>query len=75
MQNGQRNKSMKMTKTLATLKRIAEKTNISQALLAKRMRVTEATISRWFSGDRSPSIQNIEKMAEALDCRVIITLK
>ena len=62
-----------MTETVKKLKRISEIKNVSQANLARRMRVTEVSVSRWFSGTRTPTIENIEKMADALDCKIIVT--
>ena len=62
-----------MTETVEKLKRISEIKNVSQANLARRMKVTEVSVSRWFSGTRTPTIENIEKMADALDCKILVT--
>lgn len=40
----------------------------SQAQLADKLGVTEATISRWESGDRSPSWITARRLARALGC-------
>ena len=63
-----------MTETVKQLKRIAEIQGVSQANLARRMKTTETSVSRWFNGVRTPTIENIEKMADALDCRILVTL-
>lgn len=39
---------------------------IQQNELAKRSGLTEASISRYFSDERTPSLRNAEKMAKAL---------
>ena len=62
-----------MTETVKKLKRISEIKGVSQANLARRMSVTETSISRWFNGTRTPTIENIEKMADALDCKILVT--
>lgn len=41
--------------------------NMSQRDLAKKLGVSEVTVSRWLSGDRDPSIDTLNKIAEALD--------
>lgn len=40
----------------------------NQAELARRMEVTEATVSRWESGDRSPSWFTARRLARLLEC-------
>lgn len=40
----------------------------SQAELARQMGVTEATVSRWESGDRSPNWFTARKLARTLGC-------
>jgi transcriptional regulator with XRE-family HTH domain len=40
----------------------------SQAQLAEKMGMTEATISRWESGDRSPSWITARRLARVLGC-------
>lgn len=62
-----------MNETIETLKRIAKRQGVSQTNLARRMKVTEASLSRWFKGSRTPNIEIVERMADALDCRVLIT--
>ena len=40
---------------------------MSQKDLAERLGVTEVTVSRWLSGERDPSIETLNRIAEALD--------
>lgn len=62
-----------MNEIVKQLKRIAEQQGVSQANLARRMKVTETSISRWFNGTRTPTIENVEKIADALNCCVFIS--
>ena len=39
---------------------------MSQKDLAEKLRVTEVTVSRWLSGERDPSIETMNRIAEAL---------
>ena len=39
---------------------------MSQKDLAERLGVTEVTVSRWLSGERDPSIETLNRIAEAL---------
>ena len=40
--------------------------NMTQRDLAEKLEVTEVTVSRWLSGDRDPSIETLNRIAEAL---------
>ena len=40
--------------------------NMTQRDLAEKLEVTEVTVSRWLSGDRDPSIEKLNQIAEAL---------
>ena len=40
---------------------------MSQKDLAERLGVTEVTVSRWLNGERDPSIETLNRIAEALD--------
>ena len=40
---------------------------MNQKDLAERLGVTEVTVSRWLSGERDPSIETLNRIAEALD--------
>lgn len=64
-----------MTETMKTIKRVAENQGISQANISRRTGFTSATIYRWFSGEREPTIKNVEKLANALDLRVIVCFR
>ena len=46
--------------------------SITQRELAEKSGLTEASISRYFNGERSPNIKNVEKMASALGLRIAI---
>ena len=46
--------------------------SITQRELAEKSGITEASISRYFSGERSPNIKNAEKMASALGLRIVM---
>lgn len=63
-----------MTETIETIKRLAERQGMSQALIAKRMNTTEVSISRWFNGKRTPSIENTEKLAKAVGYRLYVLM-
>ena len=39
---------------------------MSQKDLAEKLGVTEVTVSRWLSGERDPSIETLNRIAEAL---------
>ncbi len=40
--------------------------NMTQRDLAEKLEVTEVTVSRWLTGDRDPSIETLNRIAEAL---------
>lgn len=44
--------------------------SITQRELAEKSGLTEASISRYFNGERSPNIKNAEKMARALGLKI-----
>ena len=46
--------------------------SITQRELAEKSGITEASISRYFNGERIPNIKNAEKMASALGLRIVI---
>lgn len=48
------------------LQQLLEKKDISQRELAKRVGVSEVTISRYMSGERNPRIEIVRKMADVL---------
>lgn len=46
--------------------------DISQRELAKRSGLTEASISRYFNGERTPNLRNAERMANVLGLRLAL---
>ena len=46
--------------------------SITQRELAEKSGITEASISRYFNGERIPNIKNAEKMASALGLRIVM---
>jgi len=48
---------------------------ITQAELAERADIKQSTISRFESGNYSPSLEFLQKIAEALDKQLDITLR
>ena len=46
--------------------------SITQRELAEKSGLTEASISRYFNGERSHNIKNAEKMASALGLRIVM---
>ncbi|MGN0730972.1 MAG: helix-turn-helix transcriptional regulator [Treponema sp.] len=45
-----------------------KRNNMSQKDLAKRLEVSEVTVSRWLNGERDPSIETLNRIADALGC-------
>ena len=50
------------------LRRLLEQNNLNQAEFAKKIGVTEATVSRYVNGNRIPSTKIIGKIMKTLDC-------
>ena len=46
--------------------------SITQRELAEKSGLTEASISRYFNGERIANIKNAEKMASALGLRIVM---
>lgn len=61
-----------MTETMRRIKEECEAQNISQKNLAEKSGLTEASISRYFSGQRTPNMKNIEAMAKALGFKILL---
>jgi DNA-binding phage protein len=57
------------------LKQAIEGGKLSQAELARRTGLTEATVSRIVSGEREPSGETIDKLMDALGMEVVIKPK
>jgi transcriptional regulator with XRE-family HTH domain len=39
---------------------------LTQAMIAREMRVNRQTVNQWFTGDRTPSARSVNKMASAM---------
>lgn len=61
-----------MTQTMQQIISICNDKGVKQRELAEKTGHTEATISRWFRGERTPSIRNVEEMLYALGCCLYI---
>ncbi len=61
--------------TGATIKRLRETLNMTQAELAERISVSDKTISKWETGKGLPDITLIESLAAALKISVIELLR
>lgn len=64
-----------MNKIMQQIKTDCEIRKISQRELAEKSKITEVSISRYFTGSRTPSIDNVEKMAAALGLKVALIKK
>lgn len=49
------------------LKKAMSQRGVSQKQLSNRTKISEGAISRWISGEREPSPENLIKLARALD--------
>lgn len=59
-----------MSETMRKIKNIVELYGWKHKEFAKKVGVTECTMSRWMSGERSPKISDVEKMAKVLDMEI-----
>ena len=57
--------------TGATIKRLREKQNLPQAQLAKKLTVSDKTVSKWETGKGFPDISLIEPLAQVLGVSVL----
>lgn len=57
--------------TINDLKLLMEKLHVSKARLARLAGLTQATISRWFSGERNPSLENWNIVKKALEIEAL----
>ena len=48
---------------------------VSRAELSRRLGMTRAAVTKFFSGERSPQLRTVVKFAQALDLRVHIELR
>lgn len=61
-----------MTQTMLVIKNILSKLNITQSKFSKMINVTEASMHRWLTGERNPSIIYVEKMLDTLGMQIEI---
>lgn len=61
-----------MTETMKEIIKIANDAGLTQRELAKKIDTTEATMSRWCKGNRTPKISDVEKMAKVLGVNVCL---
>ena len=59
-------------KTSDIIKSMIDNSGLSQRDLAKKIGVTEASISRYVKGDRSPKFETMVAIAKACKCKVYI---
>lgn len=52
------------------IKEMRTKRGLTQKQLADRLGVKQQNISDWERGERSPSVKNLKKLADALNCRI-----
>lgn len=64
-----------MTETMQQIIDDCRLRNITQRELANRSGITENSISRYFNDQRTPDMNNVEKMAAALGLRVALVLR
>lgn len=57
------------------LKTIRQRKGLSQTELAHAVGVSQNTISQWESGNRSPSISMLKRLAFVLECTADILLE
>jgi transcriptional regulator with XRE-family HTH domain len=46
------------------------KRGLTQKQLADRLGVKQQNVSDWERGERSPSVKNLKKLADVLNCRI-----
>lgn len=49
------------------IRQIRESAGVSQAELARRLRISQPTVARWESGRRNMHIDTLQRIADALD--------
>nr|DAK92460.1 MAG TPA: Repressor protein CI [Caudoviricetes sp.] len=52
------------------IKEIRLVNNMKQADLADKLNVTQATVSGWESGRRTPDLETVRRIAELFDCSI-----
>lgn len=57
-------------KKVVNLKKLREARGLTQLVLADRMGVDQARISRWETGEKTPFPHTVQAIAKALRCKV-----
>ena len=52
------------------IKAMRIKRGLTQKQLADRLGVKQQNVSDWERGERSPSVKNLKKLAEVLNCQI-----
>lgn len=60
--------AMQFEKLAKKWKQIMVAKGISQSEMARLLRVNPSTISRWLKGERTPSLEMLDKIYELLGC-------
>lgn len=55
-----------MAEIMKEIIKIAKDAGVTQRELAKKIGTTEVTMSRWYKGERTPKITDVEKMVKVL---------
>lgn len=55
---------------MGNIKAIRKKRGLTQKQLADRLGVKQQNVSDWERGERSPSVKNLKKLADVLNCRI-----
>lgn len=61
-----------MNQAVMRIKKELEAQKITQTDFAKMLGVTNVTVHRWMTGQRSPSIDHVEQMARVLGMHVLV---
>ena len=64
-----------MTDTVKTLIQLTKAQGITQAELSEKIGVTRGAVWLWFNDGRTPSINYVEKWADAIGYKVVIVRK
>ncbi len=55
------------------VRRLREHVGLTQDLLAQLAGITQQTVSRYETGESSPTLEKLDRLAEAVGLRVIVT--
>lgn len=53
-----------------SIKALRERANLTQIKLAEKLKVKQASVSRWENGDSFPSADKLPELAKILNCSV-----